>query len=137
MKIVFCAPESDRPNGEGSYGYHNIRAPLLALGHEIIDVDFRAELKRLGRDGLARHVRALVDREQPELFLHMVFEDELSPDLLRYISHETSTLAVAFSATTIGVSAIRCRPSRTITSASPRPNKPFPFFSRRGLRTSF
>ena len=96
MKILFFAPESDRPNGEGAYGYHNIRAPLLAMGHEIIDVDFRGELKRIGRDELGRHVRALIDRERPDIFLHMVFEDELAPEIARDISQHTSTISVAF-----------------------------------------
>lgn len=96
MKILFFAPESNRPNGEGAYGYHNIRAPLLAMGHEIVDVDFRSELKRLGRDDLGRHVRALIDREEPDIFLHMVCEDELTPEIARDISQHTSTISVAF-----------------------------------------
>ncbi|MFO0730016.1 MAG: glycosyltransferase [Nitrospiraceae bacterium] len=96
MKIVFCGPACNQPNGEGSYAYHNMRAPLLEMGHDIIDVDFRAELAQRGKDGFARMVRDIVDREKPELFFHMVCEDELSPETVQYISAKTSTLAVAF-----------------------------------------
>ncbi len=96
MRILLLAPDAARPNGEGSYTYHNIRAPLLDLGHDILDVDYRDEIRCHGRDGMNRRLLEQVKREQPELLLHMIFEDELADEVADEIAANTATTSVAF-----------------------------------------
>ncbi|MGQ0557343.1 MAG: glycosyltransferase [Nitrospiraceae bacterium] len=98
MKILFFAPDAVRPNGEGSYAHHNIRAGLLQLGHEIIDFDYRSALQSSGQEGMTRQVKDLLTHVRPNLFFHMHYTDELSPELASYITQETDVvLAVFFS----------------------------------------
>ncbi|ALA58574.1 glycosyltransferase [Nitrospira moscoviensis] len=96
MKILFCAPDAVRPNGEGAYVHHNIRASLLQLGHEIVDYDFRRGLKEGGPGQVQHQVRDLLRRERPELFFHMHCTDEVPTDLLSFIADETDTLSAVF-----------------------------------------
>ncbi|TKB91600.1 MAG: glycosyltransferase [Nitrospira sp.] len=98
MKILFFAPDAMRPNGEGSYAHHNIRAGLLQLGHEIIDFDYRGAMQSFGQEGTTQQVKKLLTRTRPDLFFHMHYMDELSPELASYITEETDVvLAVFFS----------------------------------------
>ena len=98
MKILFFAPDAVRPNGEGSYAHHNIRAGLLQLGHEIIDFDYRSAFQSSGQESVTSQVKDLLTRTRPDLFFHMHYTDELSPELASYITQETDTvLAVFFS----------------------------------------
>lgn len=98
MKILLFFPETDTPNKAGSYGYYNIRAPLLKLGHEIIDFEFWGETKRLGRAGMHERLREVIGKEKPEIFFHGLVEDELDTEFADYVRDETtSTSLVLFS----------------------------------------
>ncbi len=98
MKILFFAPDAVRPNGEGSYAHHNIRAGLLQLGHEVIDCDYRSAQQSSGQQGIVQQVKDLLTRMRPDVFFHMHYTDELSPELASYITQETdAVLAVFFS----------------------------------------
>ncbi len=96
MKILFCAPDAIRPNGEGAYAHHNIRASLLQLGHDIVDYDFRRGLRAGGSGQVERELQALLRRERPDIFFHMHCTDEVSPDLAAFIRDETDALSAAF-----------------------------------------
>lgn len=98
MKILLFFPETDTPNKAGSYGYYNIRAPLLKLGHEIIDFEFWGETKRLGRAGMHEKLKAMIEKEKPEVFFHGLVEDELDREFADYVRDRTaSTSLILFS----------------------------------------
>ena len=96
MKILFFAPDAVRPNGEGSYAHHNIRASLLQLGHQVVDYDFRHALQTMGPESMERQVKKLIRNEKPDLFFHMHCTDEVSPELASYIADESDAISVVF-----------------------------------------
>jgi glycosyltransferase involved in cell wall biosynthesis len=96
MKIVFFFPEADVPNKAGSYAHHNLRAPLLKLGHEIIDFDFWGETKRLGSDGMHRKLKDIIEKEKPEIFFHGLVEDDIDKGFLNHIRDKTATTSLGF-----------------------------------------
>jgi GT2 family glycosyltransferase/Flp pilus assembly protein TadD len=96
MKILLFAPDAERPNGEGSYAHHNVRASFRQLGHQIVDYDFRNALRTIGRDEMGRQVKDLLSRERPDLFFHMHDSDELSDELAEYITQKTAATLVVF-----------------------------------------
>jgi spore maturation protein CgeB/glycosyltransferase involved in cell wall biosynthesis/SAM-dependent methyltransferase len=95
MKILFCFPEADVPNRAGSYAHHNLRAPLVKLGHEMIDFDFWEEMKQLGRDGMHRKLKDILEKEKPEIFFHGIVEDEIDRGFLDNIRDNTATTSIA------------------------------------------
>ena len=66
MKILFFAPESNVPNKAGHYGYLNLRAPLINLGHEVIDFDYWAETKKHGKEGMNQKLKDLIAQKEKE-----------------------------------------------------------------------
>ena len=96
MKVLLFAKGADRPHQAGHYVYANLRAPFVKAGHEMIDVDFDREMHLYGKEGLQERLKALILREQPDLFFHVIVEDELDPSLAMYIRDHTATTSVVF-----------------------------------------
>jgi hypothetical protein len=96
MKILFFAPEANVPNKAGHYGYQNLRAPLVKLGHEIIDFDYWEAIRKYGKERMNQRLRELIDYEKPHIFYHSIFEDELDQSVADYITHQTATTSLVF-----------------------------------------
>ena len=94
MKILFFFPEANVPNKAGSYAHHNLRAPLIKLGHEIIDFDFTTDMKGLGRYGMLSKLREVLEKEKPEVFFHGIVEDEMDKELADLIKDRTATTSL-------------------------------------------
>ena len=96
MKVLLFAKGADRPHQAGHYVYANLRAPLVKAGHEIIDVNFEREMAQYGKGGMHERLKNLILHEQPDLFYHVIFEDELDTSLASFIRDETPTTSLVF-----------------------------------------
>ncbi len=96
MKILLFAKGADRPHQAGHYVHANLRAPLVKAGHEILDVDFDRYRTRDDKVLMGKYLKDLVQQERPDLFFHVIVEDELDPNLAKFIRDETSTTSLVF-----------------------------------------
>ncbi len=96
MKVLLFAMGADRPHQAGHYVYANLRAPFVKAGHEVIDVDFDREIQQHGKEAMCQRLKALILQEQPDLFFHVIVEDELDPSLASFIRDQTATTSMVF-----------------------------------------
>jgi len=94
VKILLFFAEADIPDNPGSYYKDSIRAPLIKLGHEVIHFEFRVEMERLGREGVHRRLKEIIEGEKPEIFFHWLGEDELDTDYADHIRNNTASTSM-------------------------------------------
>ncbi|HVN98143.1 MAG TPA: glycosyltransferase [Syntrophorhabdaceae bacterium] len=93
MKILYCFPEASNPN---HYAYINIRSSLIEQGHSTVDFDFLAATETLGQQGMVKELRAVIEQERPDIFLHGIVSDELPVYFLDELRDRDDILSIAF-----------------------------------------
>jgi glycosyltransferase involved in cell wall biosynthesis len=93
VKIVYCFPEATNPN---HYAFSNIRSSLLERGCTIVDFDFLSFLNSDGQLGMVAKLRALIERERPDMFLHGIVTDELPVSFLDELRDRKDIVSMVF-----------------------------------------
>lgn len=94
MKILLFFSGAGKPVGAGEYNYHNIRESLLDMGHRVIDFDFMEKSGISGKDFMHMELKAIIEKEKPEIFLHNYLGNELDKQFAKYIKKDTTTTSI-------------------------------------------
>ncbi|WP_374338663.1 glycosyltransferase [Leeia sp.] len=95
MKVLFYGPQCT-PTGAGAYAYQNIRDALLHLGCEMVDFDYLTQNRLLGKEEANRRLAAMVEAERPDIFFHMIVEDELDVGLAEQLKARPDLLSMVW-----------------------------------------
>jgi len=96
MKILLFSPGAGKAVGIGEYTYHNIRATLIDMGHEIIDFDFLPYINKSDKKDLHDQLKKIIEREKPDIFFHDILKDELDEFLVGYLSSYNKIVYIGF-----------------------------------------
>jgi len=95
MKVVYAGVQKEHySNGRGySFEYNNFYLTLKSLpGVEVVEYPYD-RIVALGRRAFNDGLRALVERERPDLFFAFMYTDELEPATLQHIKEKTTSIA--------------------------------------------
>ncbi len=98
LRLLFCATEYDygEPSRGLSYEYAHFVPTLRSMPLELRTFDFVAEIAALGFYGAMDALHDVVIQWQPDVLLCFMFEEQLSRDLISWISRETPTTTAAW-----------------------------------------
>lgn len=88
MKILYAAMEHDYGDASRgpSFEQTNFKSALDGMGHEVVQYDFMAREKAIGRAAMRREIVETAAREQPDVTFFCLFTDQLDVATLRLIS---------------------------------------------------
>lgn len=87
MRILYAgmAHERGRVDLGPSFEEMNFRSALEGMGHDVHAFDFRARLDAVGQEAMGRELVALAAELDPDLAFFFLFEEELTPDVIRAV----------------------------------------------------
>lgn len=96
MRILYLAQQFDYgdPSRGLSFEHYNFYRSLEAMGHELIYFDYPSEVTEHGRSKANQRLKAIAQREQPDVLFGVVRGDLIDKRIIRYISNETDTTTI-------------------------------------------
>lgn len=87
MKVLYVAMEHDYgdPSRGPSFEQTNFKSALDGMGHEVVQFDFMARDRAVGRREMRRELVEAASREGPDVVFFCLFTDELDPETLREV----------------------------------------------------
>ena len=84
MKVLYVAMEHDYgdPSRGLSFEQTNFKSALDGMGHSVVQFDFMARERAVGRSRMRRELVEMAVREKPDVVFFCLFTDELDPETL-------------------------------------------------------
>ena len=94
MKILYVAMEHDYgdPSRGPSFEQTNFKSALDGMGHEVVQFDFMARDRAVGRREMRRELVQAATREQPDVVFFCLFTDEIDSDTLSEVARSATTV---------------------------------------------